>query len=197
MSTIRLLFEFNTFVWIMSNSGITPEEARRARTSLFLSQSKISGAIDVHRTKYALFEVKRYIFTEKEQITLKKHFQSLGYVFPERPAVKKPPPPQFRVIGGIAVPNGISTEKANKALARVTKNDDYIESKVDEIAGLHWFTDEPKTDAANKLIQLMAYNYCHLRWLMGLNDLVGDKYAQDMAPEKTTNGAIVNQRLYR
>lgn len=181
----------------MSISVITPEEAKRARTSLYLSQSKISGAIGAHRTKYALFEVKRYIFTEKEQITLKKHFESLGYVFPERPAVKKPPPPQFRVIKGIAVPNRISTEKANKALAQISKNDDYIESKTDKIAGLHWFTDELKSEAANKMIELMAYNYCHLRWLMGLDRLVGDKFAADMEPEETTNGAMVNQRLYR
>ncbi len=197
MITIRLLFEFNTFVLIMNNSVITSEEARRARTSLYLSQSKISGAIGVHRTKYALFEVKRYILSEKEQVKLKKHFESQGYVFPERPAVEKPPPPQYRVIGGISVPIGISTEKANKALARVTKNDDYIESKVDEIAGLHWFTDELKPEAANKIIERMACNYCRLRWLMGLNDLVGDNFAEDMEPEKTTNGAIVNQRLYR
>ena len=197
MIIIRSLFEINTFVWIMSNSGITPEEARRARTSLYLSQSKISGAIGVHRTKYALFEVKRYIFTEKEQVTLKKHFESLGYVLPERPAAKKPPPPQYRVIGGISVPIGISTEKANKALARVTKNDDYIESKAKEAAGLHWFSEELKPEAANKIVELMAYNYCHLRWLMGLSDLVGDKFAKDMEPEKATNGALVNQRLYR
>ena len=65
----------------MSNSIITAEDARRARTSLYLSQSKISEAIGAHRTKYALFEVKRYIFTEKEQLTLRKHFESLGYVF--------------------------------------------------------------------------------------------------------------------
>ena len=197
MIIIRSLFEFDTFVLIMNNRVITPEEARRARTSLYLSQSKISGAIGVHRTKYALFEVKRFIFTEKEQVTLKKHFESLGYAFPERPLVKKPPPPQYRVIGGISVPIGISTEKANKALVRVTKNDDYIESKVDEIAGLHWLTDELKPEAANKIIELMAYNYCHLRWLMGLNGLVGDKFAKNMEPEEATNGAIVNQRLYR
>ena len=197
MIIIRSLFEFDTFVLIMSNILITPEEARRARTSLYLSQSKISGAIGVHRTKYALFEVKRFVFTEKEQITLKKHFQSLGYVFPERPAVKKPPPPQFRVVGGIAIPNRISTKKANKALVQVTQNDDYIQSKAKEIAGLHWFSEEPKPEAANKIIERMAYNYCHLRWLMGLDDLVGDKFAQDMEPEKTTNAAIVNQRLYR
>ena len=181
----------------MNNSAITPEEAKRARTFLYLSQSKISGAIGFHRTKYALFEVKRYIFTEKEQITLKKHFEFLGYVFPERPAVKNPPPPQFRVIGGIAIPNRISTEKAKKELAQVKQNDNFIQSKEKEIAGLHWFTDEPKTEAANKIIELMAYNYCHLRWLMGLNGLVGDKFAKNMEPEEATNGAIVNQRLYR
>ena len=78
MITIRSLFEFDTFDLIMNSSVITPEEARIARTSLYLSQSKISGAIGVHRTKYALFEVKRYIFSEKEQVTLKKHFESLG-----------------------------------------------------------------------------------------------------------------------
>lgn len=197
MITIRSLFEINTFVLIMINSLITAEEARRARTSLYLSQSKISGAIGVHRTKYALFEVKRYIFTEKEQLTLKKHFESLRYVFPERPTMKKPPSPKFRIIKGIAVPNRISTEKANKALAQVSKNDDYIESKTDEVAGLHWFTDELKPEAANKMIELMAYNYCHLRWLMGLDRLVGDDFSADMEPEETTNGAIVNERLYR
>jgi hypothetical protein len=181
----------------MNNCVITPEEAKRARTSLYLSQNKISGAIGVHRTKYALFEVKRYIFTEKEQVTLKKHFESLGYVFPERPTVKKPPPPKFRVINGIAVPNRISTEKANKTLAQITHNDNFIQSKAGEAAGLHWFSEELKPETANKIIERMAYNYCHLRWLMGLNDLVGDEYAKDMEPEKTTNGAIVNQRLYR
>lgn len=181
----------------MNNSEITSEEARRARTSLDLSQSNISGAIGVHRTKYALFEVKRYIFTEKEQITLRKHFESLGYVFPERPSVNKPPPPQFRLMKGIAVPNRIPTKKANEALLQVSQNDDYIGSKSKEVAGLHWFTDEPKTEAANEIIELMAFNYSHLRWLMGSNDLIGDKYAEDMEPEKTTNAAIVNQRLYR
>ena len=181
----------------MNNSVITPEEAKRARTSLYLSQSKISGAIGVHRTKYALFEVKRYIFTEKEQVTLKKHFESLGYVFPDRPAVKKPPPPQFRVMRGIAVPNGISTKKANKALAEVTQNDNYIQSKSEEVAGLHWLSEELKPEAANKILELMAYNYCHLRYLRGLDDLVGDEFAEDMEPEKATNGALVNQRLYR
>ncbi len=181
----------------MNNSLITPEEARRARTSLYLSQSKVSGAIGMHRTKYALFEVKRYIFTEKEQVTLKKHFESQGYVFPERPAVKKPPHPQSRVMSGIDVPNQISTKKANKALAQVNRNDDYIQSKAKEIAGLHWFSEEMKPEAANKILELLAYNYCHLRYLRGLDDLVGDEFAEDMQPEKTTNGAIVNQRLYR
>lgn len=197
MITIRSLLVFDTFALIMNNNVIAPEEAKRARTSLYLSQSKISGAIGMHRTKYALFEVKRYIFTEKEQLTLKKHFESLGYVFPERPAVKKLPAPQFRVIKGIAVPNRISTKKANEALAQVTQNDDHIQSKVKEIAGLHWFSEELKSEAANKLIELMAYNYCHLRYLRGLDDLIGDEFAEDMEPDRTTNGAIVNQRLYR
>lgn len=191
-----ITFEIDTLVLIMDSIVITPEEAKRARTSLYPPQSKISGAIDVHRTKYALFEVKRYIFTKKEQITLRKNFESLGYVFPERPTVKKPPP-QFRLMGGVAVPNRISSKKANKALAEVSKNDNYIQSKSKEVAGLHWFTDEPKTEAANQIIELMAYNCCHLRWLMGSNDLIGDKFAKDMEPEKTTNGALVNQRLYR
>tara|TARA_R110002073_G_scaffold120232_2_gene262050 strand:- start:1274 stop:1816 length:543 start_codon:yes stop_codon:yes gene_type:complete len=180
----------------MNSYAITAEEARRARTSLYLSQSKISGAIGVHRSKYALFEVKRYIFTEKEQLTLREHFESLGYVFPERPTVKEPTP-QFRIIKRIAVPNRISTEKAKKALAQVSKNVDYIESKADEIAGLHWFSEELKSEVANEIIDRMAFNYSHLRWLMGLDDLLGDQFAEDMEPEKTTNGAIVNQRLYR
>lgn len=98
---------------------------------------------------------------------------------------------------GIAVPNRISTRKANKALTQVTKNDNYIQSKANEIAGLHWFSEELKLEVTNEIIERMAFNYCHLRWLMGLDDLIGDQYAEDTEPEKTTNGAIVNQRLYR
>ena len=98
---------------------------------------------------------------------------------------------------GIAVPIRIPTKKANEALGRVSQNDKYIESKIDEIAGLHWFSEELKQETANEIIDRMAYNYCHLRWLMGLDDLVGGEFAEDMEPKKTTNGAIVNQRLYR
>lgn len=181
----------------MSDITITPEEARRARTSLYLSQSKVSDAIAMHRTKYALFEVKRYIFTEKEQLTLRKHYESLGYAFPEQPAARKPPAPKSRLIKGIAVPNRISTEKANKTLTQISQNDNYIQSKAKEIAGLHWFSEELKLEEANKIIELMAYNYTHLRWLIGSSGLLGEKFIKDMEPEKTTNGAIVNERLYR
>ena len=176
---------------------ITPEEAKRARTLLYLPQRKIAESIGINRSQYALFEVNRYIFTDKEQLRLKKYFESKGYTFPERQKAKKPPAPPSRVIRNIAVPNRISDEKANTTLNQIAQNDQYIQSKAQETAELHWFTEEPKSEEANKLLELMAYNYCHLRYLMGLNSLCGSDFAEDLEPEQTTHGALVNQRLFR
>lgn len=181
----------------MNYNVLSPIEAKKARCSLMLAQRKVANAVDMNRSTYALFEVGRYMLTVKEQFTLKKHFESLGYSFPKRPEEKKPSPPTFRLIKGFPVPNQIKTEKANKVLSQITKNDAYIRSKAKEQAGVHWFTEEPKPESANKIIELMAYNYCHLRWLQGKADLIGNDFAEDMEPEHTTNGAMVNQRLYR
>ena len=181
----------------MNQNVLLPLEAKKARHTLMLSQRMVAKAVDLNRSSYALFEVGRYLLTEKEQLSLKKHFESLGYAFPEKPEKKKTPLPQFRTINGVAVPNRIKTEKANKTLKQIAQNDAFIKSKAKELAVQHWFTEEPKPEMANKIIELMAFNYCHLRWLRGLDDLLGNEYAGDIKPENTTNGARVNQRLYR
>ena len=191
------MINIDNFVYIMNYNVLSPLEAKQARHTLMLSQRKVANAIDMNRSTYALFEVGRYLLTENEQLTLKKHFESLDYTFPERPKEKMPPPPQYRNINGVSVPNQIKTDKANQVLAQIAKNDVFIKSKAKELTGQHWFTEEPKPEVANKIIELLAYNYCHLRWLRGLDGLLGNDYAEDMNPENTTNGAMVNQRLYR
>lgn len=181
----------------MNYNVLSPIDAKKARHALMLSQRKVALAVDMNRSIYALFEVGRYLLTEKEQLSLRKHFELLGYTFPERPTEKKPPAPTHQLIKGISVPKRISTEKVNKALNQIAQNDAFIQSKSKELAGQHWFTEETKPEEANKIIELMAFNYCHLRWLRGLDDLLGNDFAGDMKPENTTNGAMVNQRLYR
>ncbi len=176
---------------------LLPIESKKARCCLMLPQHKVANAVDINRTTYALFEVGRYILNEKEQLTLKNHFESLGYTFPKRTKEKKPPLPKFRLIQSIAVPNQIKTEEAKKVLIQIAKNDAFIKSKAKGLAGVHWWTEEPNPEGANKIIELMAYNYCHLRWLQGQTDLIGNEFAEDMDPKHTTNGAMVNQRLYR
>jgi len=181
----------------MNYNVLSPKEAKQARSTLMLSQRKVANDVDMNRSTYALFEVGRYLLTDKEQLTLKKHYESLGYSFPERPEKKKPPPPTHRLIKSIAVPNQINNEQANNVLSQITKNDALIKSKAKELAGVHWWTEELNPEDSNKIMELMSYNYWHLRWLRGLDDLIGDDYAEDMKLENTTNGAIVNQRLYR
>ena len=178
----------------MNQNVLSPNEAKQARSTLMLSQKKVSSAVGLNRTVYALYEVGRYLLNDDEQGMLKMHFESLGYQFPERP---KPPAPRYQLIKGIAIPTHIKTDKAKRVLNEIAQNDEFIRANAQELAEQHWFTEEPKPEIANNMIELMAYNYCHMRWLRGLDDLLGDDYAEDMKADETTHGALVNQRLYK
>ena len=185
------IFNIDIFVFIMSHSVLSPTEAKQARCTLMLTQKQVAAAINVNRSVYALFEVNRYLLTEKEQLFLKSHFESKGYTFSDRP---KPP---YREIEGISVPNRIKTEKAKEIQKRIKRNDKEIEKLSKAGSGIHWWTEEPLEKDANKVVRLMAYNYAWTRYLRGLPGITGDLYASDLKAEQTTNGALVNEWLYR
>jgi len=170
---------------------LSPLEAKKARHSLMLSQIKVANALQMNRSIYALFEVGRYLLTENEQLSIKKYFETKGYSFPERP---KPP---FREIEGISVPNRIKTEKAKEIQKRIKRNDKEIERLSKDRSGVHWWNEEPLSKGADKVVRLMAYNYAWTRYLRGMPGITGDLYASDLEAEKTTNGALVNEWLYR
>ena len=175
----------------MNYNVLSPIEAKQARCTLMFSQQKVSSAIGMNRSIYALFEIGRYILNHNEQLLLKSHFESKGYTFSDRP---KPP---YREIEGISVPNRIKTEKAKEIQKRIKRNDKEIEKLSKAGSGIHWWTEEPLEKDANKVVRLMAYNYAWTRYLRGLPGITGDLYASDLKAEQTTNGALVNEWLYR
>ena len=170
---------------------LSPQEAKIARRILLLTQLNIAQSVGIPRTSYALFETGRYILTNNEQLKIKRFFISNGYIFPERPS------PLFREIDGISVPNRIKSEKVKEIQKRIKRNDNEIGRLSKELSGVHWWTEEPLEKDANKVIRLMAYNYAWTRYLRGMPGITGDLYASDLEAEKTTNGALVNEWLYR
>jgi hypothetical protein len=97
---------------------------------------------------------------------------------------------------GLAIPDAISDKKAKEALAKITSNDKTVVKLCQELTGVSLWSGEAKTEQANKILCLMAHNHYLLCWLRGERLDTGNKYACNLEPEDTTNGAVVNLLIF-
>ena len=186
---------------------LTPDEAKSARLSVSLSQSKVAKGAGISRTKLALFEVKKYLLSDEELWSIKQFYESLGYEFSSGSAVEQPTDntgktvkqahsPGLRLIDGFAIPEGIEAIDAESRLTEITDNNDRVEELSMELAGVHWFTGEAKRDGVNEMLRLMSRNYLLSCQLQGHELEVDTGNSEDTEPELITNGGLLNNLIY-
>ena len=191
----------------MIETILTPDEAKSARESVSLSQSKFAKGAGLSRTKLALFEVKKYLLSDEELWSLKQFYESVGYEFSGESAVEllsdetsetvqQKRSPGFRLMDGFAIPEGIEAINAELRLTEIADNNDRVEELSQELTGVHWFTGESKKEGVNEMLRLMSRNYLLSCQLQGHELEVDTGNPEDTEPESMTNGGLLNDLIY-